>query len=684
MTINSRYATALFLLALILRLIYLAEIRDTPYFHTLILDAEEYDYLAQTLLAGNRLSAPSAQTYVHGPLYPLLWALLKLVGTGHLGMRLLQAVLGALSCALIYTIARRFFAAPTPLLAGLLAAGYWPFIVYNGELLATTLTIFVELLLLAQLMRSADRETRWSAVSAGVLLGLLVETRSNTLLLAPVILWWLYHRTRSSKLPYTRLLIPFCLGLGAVLTPFLLHNYLTQGTPLPFQGAWSFYMGNNPAADGTPYARQGLSWQRLEILPYQADADISPAARGYFYLTEGLRFIIHYPFAYLHLLYSKFRLFWHAFEIPVSADIRLYEAHSYLHRLLIFNFGVVAPLALVGMGWSWHHRRKNALLYGFVLAYLLSGLLFTMCARYRLPAVPLLIIFAAEALRQGGRYLLRRDWRQTGVFALALGIAFALGHSGINPAQVNHLRSNWLQGQVHMRNQEYVLAEEAYLQALQTTPDDADIHSSLGAAYQLQHRPQEAEAAYRKALVLAADHSQARINLGKLLREQQRFEAAETLFLEVLNNDPRPIIQYEGHYHLGYLYLGRQDYMQAYHSFTAALQAQQQAVGYYALSNACHHLERKDEQIRHLQQAIALDPNLAAAHRNLGALHLQRGEYAAAEVALQQALRLEPDVAIAHYNLGMLYRSTGQQQRAQTAFETADRLRQQGRLSEQR
>ena len=394
MSINSRHVVALFLLALILRLAYLVEIRDTFYFDTLILDAWEYDHLAQALLEGEGwFSTP--RMYVHGPLYPALLALLKLGGAGLGGVRLFQAVLGAFSCVLLYAIARRFFPAPTPLLAGLMAVGYWPFMLYNGELLATTLTIFIELLLLIQLVRCADRASYWSAAGAGVLLGLLVETRSNTLLLLPVALWWLCLRTR------TRLLVPFCLGLCAVLTPFLVHNYIVQGSPLPFQGAWSFYMGNNPEADGTPYARQGIDWQRLEILPYEADMAASPADRGRFYLTEGLSFMVEQPLSYLHLLYRKFRLFWHAFEIPVSVDIHFYEAHSYLSYLNVFGFGVVAPLALVGLVWNWHRWRQYGLLYGFGLSYLVSGLLFTVCARYRLPAVPLLMLFAAEAVRQG-------------------------------------------------------------------------------------------------------------------------------------------------------------------------------------------------------------------------------------------------------------------------------------------
>ena len=675
MSINSRHVIALFLLALILRLAYLVEIRDTLYFHTLILDAWEYDHLAQALLEGEGwFSTP--RIYVHGPLYPVLLALLKLSGAGLVGMRLFQAVLGAFSCVLLYAIARRFFPAPTPLLAGLMAVGYWPFMLYNGELLATTLTIFIELLLLLQLVRCADRPSYWSAAGAGVLLGLLVETRSNTLLLVPVALWWLCLRTR------TRLLVPFCLGFCAVLTPFLVHNYLVQGTPLPFQGAWSFYMGNNPAADGTPYARQGIDWQRLEILPYEAGMAASPADRGRFYTAEGLGFMVEQPLSYLHLLYRKFRLFWHAFEIPVSVDIHFYEAHSYLSYLNVFGFGVVAPLALVGLVWNWHRWRQYGLLYGFGLSYLVSGLLFTVCARYRLPAVPLLMLFAAETVRQGALSLKGHQWRRSVALALALGAAFALGHTGIDPAQVDHLRSAWLQGQVHMRNRAYDRAETAYLQALQDDAKDADVYNSLGAVYEAQGRPREAETAYRQALALASDHTRARLNLGNLLRRVQRFAEAKSLFLAVLASDPRPAIQYEGHYYLGYLHLDQRDYLLAYDFFATALKSQQRAKGFYALANACHHLGRQDEQIRHLRQAVGLDSEFAAAYRNLGVLYLQRGEYAPAEEALRRALRLEPDVAIAHYNLGVLYMRTERRELAQTAFKTAERLRRAGHLPE--
>ena len=129
---------AIFLLALVLRLFYLAAIRDAPYFHTLVIDSFEYDHLATQILQGNWLLDLAEGMYVHGPLYPYLLALLKGIGFGHWGILLFQAVLGALICVLIHRVASYLFPHPIPLIAGLLAAGYWPFVFYNGQLAHTS------------------------------------------------------------------------------------------------------------------------------------------------------------------------------------------------------------------------------------------------------------------------------------------------------------------------------------------------------------------------------------------------------------------------------------------------------------------------------------------------------------------------------------------------------------------
>ncbi len=67
------------------------------------------------------------------------------------------------------------------------------------------------------------------------------------------------------------------------------------------------------------------------------------------------------------------------------------------------------------------------------------------------------------------------------------------------------------------------------------------------------------------------------------------------------------------------------------------------------------HLERESEAVQALEQAINLNPNLAAAHNELGIIHREAGRLAQAEVAYKNALSADPDYAIAHRNIGVLY-----------------------------
>src|SRR5207248_3876954 len=62
------------------------------------------------------------------------------------------------------------------------------------------------------------------------------------------------------------------------------------------------------------------------------------------------------------------------------------------------HFGVLVPLAGAGMFLAWPLRQRVAIVYAMTAAYSVSVLVFYVFARYRLPLVPLLMLFAAHAL----------------------------------------------------------------------------------------------------------------------------------------------------------------------------------------------------------------------------------------------------------------------------------------------
>lgn len=61
------------------------------------------------------------------------------------------------------------------------------------------------------------------------------------------------------------------------------------------------------------------------------------------------------------------------------------------------------------------------------------------------------------------------------------------------------------------------------------------------------------------------------------------------------------------------------------------------------------HYERDDDAGKHLRQALALTPELAAAHASLGMLHVRQRDFAAAKEHLQRAMKGDPQNYLAQY-----------------------------------
>lgn len=71
------------------------------------------------------------------------------------------------------------------------------------------------------------------------------------------------------------------------------------------------------------------------------------------------------------------------------------------------------------------------------------------------------------------------------------------------------------------------------------------------------------------------------------------------------------------------------------------------------------------------EQAIALDPGLAAAHTNLGNLRYERGERSAALRCYETAVALDPDQPEALYNLANIYEEEGDLEMAIAEYKRA-------------
>ncbi len=513
------------LCAFAVRLIYIMELRNSPTFEHPIMDELYYDEWAQAIAEG--------ETFIEGPYYraPLyaafLGAVYKVFGHSYLAPRVIQAVIGSLSCGLLFLIGRSVFGRAIGGVAGFVAAGYWMLIYFDGELLVPSLIVFLDLLLVYLLLRSARaagkgqvgctkiRPTTFPAKRAyafvGVVLGLSAVARPNVLLFAPAIVIWLAftHRAQPRRaLAYVTLVAAGCL---LVILPITVRNYVVGKdiVLISSQGGVNFYIGNNPQANGrtvilpgTPGDLWGTYYASIERAEQALGGSLKPSEVSRYYLSEALDFIRRQPGKFVALACLKISLFWSWGEISNNKDIYFWSEHfTPLVKWLPVGFRVVGPLGILGLVLCRRRRVELFPLWGFVLVYMVSMLLFFCTARFRMPILPPLILLAVYATFQGVSAVRQARWRDV-VGMLAVLVPAALFVSVTRGAGTfrNDANSYVILGNVYHQQGELDLAAANYRKALEITPGYLTPHYRLGMILAKAERLPEAIAELRLAL----------------------------------------------------------------------------------------------------------------------------------------------------------------------------------------
>jgi tetratricopeptide (TPR) repeat protein len=187
----------------------------------------------------------------------------------------------------------------------------------------------------------------------------------------------------------------------------IIRNYAVgrDVVPIASQGGVNFYIGNNPTSNGiqarVPGARadfHGAFRGAIDMAEQEAGRKLKPSEVSNHYFKKGFDFIITSPGAATSLTLRKLYFFWGGRERSNSKYIQFFWNRFGLGRIPLPGFWFVGPLALLGGVLLWRQRRDLALLYLFVIAYMIGVVVFFVNGRFRLPVAPVLIIFAAYAL----------------------------------------------------------------------------------------------------------------------------------------------------------------------------------------------------------------------------------------------------------------------------------------------
>jgi Flp pilus assembly protein TadD len=571
----------IFLLALTIRLLFQWEIRNHPLTRQLFLDPAFYDRWARSIADGDWLSR-SQGIFYGNPLYPYFLAIIYSV-FGHTlpAVRLTQSLLGSGTCLMLFLIGRRVFGSTAGILAGLLAAVYAPFIVSEGTVTISTLGLFLSVLTVFLLVRRTI-PGRSTALAAGLVWGLRALARFDATVLA-ALAWLLGFPDQVPARRRILLAVIFCAGVCAVILPVTARNYVLGGrlVAVTAHGGETFYGGNNPRADGiytpAPGVRPGTEYEHDDfrrLASQRTGRELSLEESSAYWLEQALGFIREHPGQWLRLELRKFWLFWSPKEIPDNRNFHYFRRFSRILRLSPVTFALLCPLALMGLAVGLRTWKRSLLIYLQVLLSMLSVLLFFVSARYRLPTVPFLILFAAHGLSWSYHRLGERNWRPlvlawvpTMTLLIIFGwqtsrldegpftarretLAVALIREGrvaegialleeIVEQEPERVTARYNLGVAYLeegRKSGRALREFRAVDDLQS--DYPGVHRMLAMAYQLMDHPEEAIRELYQELSFRPDDQTVRLELAMALVEGERWPEAEEQLRTILQHSP--------------------------------------------------------------------------------------------------------------------------------------------------
>ena len=613
------------LLGLIGRLLLIRSyVAANPLAQALIGDAATYWDWAGRIAAGQ---LTEKVPFFSAPLYPYFLGLVRALGGTLTTVYVVQAVMDLTTAVLLACTARTRWSAGT----GLIAAALFLVLEDAASFTLRVLSCSLHLLLVAwvwsQLVAAQRQLSIQRGITLGVALGLLCLAYPPALLLVLVVGPWLVWQFGLSARVVARAAVPVAVALLCV-APATWHNWRASGAFFPIQALSSvtLRLGNAPGASGTYTEIPELSRDRQAMCADAARicSRATGASCSWRETDDYFRRLVWddwraQPAAAVKLAGRK--LYWfltgrHYGDLYQPTGEKLYG--------LTPGLGTAAPLAtawligpgLVGLGLLLRRPVRHAPEWALFVLPLAIVVGFWYSPRYRIPAVPTLVVAAAWALAQAFQW--RKHWVAAVAVVLASGLAVALVRAN-EAAGFDRVQSRGI-AMALIKKERFAEAERILRPLWEQRPESASAASDIGYVLQKQGRIEDALRYFTQAIALNPDNLDIRWMYAECLLHAAKWsEAVDSLSLYVAQ---------------------RPDELEAQYDLGIALAS----------------LRRYDEARTHLEQAERKDPRHAEVLYALGLVHARQGHVDDAVKYLNRALEVAPNHAKARRELERLTR----------------------------
>ena len=356
-------------------------------------DTSLYQRLAQSLADGKGLQVDGVPTSRRPPLYPLFIAFLLKFTPFPGGVQVVQALLGAISCVVLFVIGRELFGTKTGILASAIFAIDY---ISAREVISVLPEILFTFLLLASfylLVRwEKENKNRW-LVAAGFFAGLSLLTKDVLVFYFPFVALWFFLRAQSWRARFYQA-AAFLTGLFFVVAPWVVRNCYLHRYPvlITVSSGHAFYWGNSPQT--TIRIKEG-HWEMERDTVYPTDPHVPPDPKlpPYFSL-EADRYLLHKaldyvwknPASFVKRMQMKILKMWYPYYSESPTLARWATAVCYIPVLIFGLFGIACCV---------NRWREFFPIFAFFVYMVVVHAVTISEIRYRYPVMPFLMAFAS-------------------------------------------------------------------------------------------------------------------------------------------------------------------------------------------------------------------------------------------------------------------------------------------------
>jgi Tfp pilus assembly protein PilF len=641
------------LVALAVRLYYLGEYSYLPLFDTPKgADVEEYCSWAKNIIAGQILWE---EVQIHSPLYPVFLAILfKSFLTFNkifFIIRFSQILMVFFACLPILaslTIIKKDKKAIS-LIFFALWCWYPPLIYYAGELTSESLVIFLLSIVLYILYKAEtilsqksdvlpevdladenDNDNNKNQIGSRILFSIAGIFTGLAVITHPIVLFFLFLESVYFIFQKKFLnLILFFIGVSIIVAPLLFYNVIILGESVAIQknSGFNLFLGNNEKSDGTCYLRPGPDWKQAHEIA-EIESKNEGISKNTYLIKSSFKFIFTHPLNFLSLTFKKAIYFWNHNELTSGADLHFLKYYTNYMKFFKWAFGFCAVLALMAIfinfkNFTFLYKYRHFLL--LIGAFWIAQTIFVVSGRYRIAAVPAILVLAAWSLSHIPDFF-KLNHKNKIYILLLLALLSSLVFLPQPPLHLEKEKAEAysLLGEACMLRNENLAAESYLSYALKHDPDNPRNYNLIGIIKEKRGENKEAVEYYLCSLNLDKKNQYTLMNLAMFFAKHGHQKRAEQFYRKAFSTHKKP---------------------------SAEL--------YYNYALFCYNNGRKKEAFANYLRCIVKKPAHVEALNNLGVLLLQVGEPKEATKYFRMSLEQNPgnpdrmlNLAIAEYALG--------------------------------